>query len=153
MWVCCACDRNKHRCIEQLLRMCVVLYVLFLFLLAPPCLPPPLSLSHSCSYFTTSKILMYVATPRQVDDCGPAIATGEEGKYQRRSRRGGDRRVEGKPNQWWSRTGLNSLRTCHLGYREKRVKACPNVVVHVLDLRKIFKNGRIQGILQLWQCY
>lgn len=61
---------------------------------------PPFSLTLSCSYFTTSKILIHVVTPRQVDDCGPAITTGEEGKYQRRSRRGGDGKVEGKPNQW-----------------------------------------------------
>lgn len=78
------------------------------------CPPPTFSLTLSCSYFTTSNILIHIVTPRQVDDCGPAIATGEEGKYQRRSGRGGVGKVEGKPNLWWWRKRVKSAGTYHL---------------------------------------
>lgn len=100
VFVCRAHDRNKRWCKEQLLRMCFVLYVLLAFPLPLHYLPsPPLSPAPSCSYSTTSNILIHTATPRQVGGCGPGVATGEEGKYQRRSGRGGAGEVEGKPNQ------------------------------------------------------
>lgn len=99
--MCWACERNKCQCA----------------LSSPLCSPsslfaPLFSLTPFCSYYTTSNILIRTATPRQVGDCGPGVATGEEGKYQRRSGRGGAGEVEGKPNWWRRRAGMKPHFCC-----------------------------------------
>jgi len=76
---------------------CALYPALLAFSLPLRCLLSPFSLAFS--YSTTSNILIHAATPRQVGGCGPGDATGEEGKYQRRSGRGGAEEVEGKPNR------------------------------------------------------
>lgn len=83
--------------LKQLLWMCFVLwFVLFLSLSSLFALR--FSFTLSCPY-TTSNLLIHTGTPRQVGGCGLGVATGEEGKYQRRSGRGGAGEVEGKPNR------------------------------------------------------
>lgn len=57
-------------------------------------LPPSLfPFSHFHSNSSISDMLIHTATPGQVCDCGLGVATGEEGKYQRRSGRGGAEKV------------------------------------------------------------